>query len=392
MQCPPSSNKPAFAPRATRRARGFTLIELMIGMLIGLLASLAVTQVMVNSEGQKRTTTSGSDAQVNGALALSTLQRAIQPAGYGIAANPVAIGCSLTATIGGAAIAGFPATLAPVTISQGAAGAPDTIRVLASGKTSYSVPLRVVSPGYNPASPTLSTGFPVTSARSVAGPTTDASGNVIIPGDLMVAVISTSQPCEMFQVTSNVGTNPVIPRVDNTKWNATGKPAAIYGEGNFLVNMGQMIDQTYSIGTSTLQVKSLNIANDSTPTYPAATELFPNIVNIKAMYGKDTNADGVVDVWDNTTPTTNAGWLQVLAIRLAVVSRSTQYEKEAVTTANPQWDVGTAITVNDQTPAPVVCGTSKCLTLKVDTPSDWTHYRYKVFETVIPLRNMIWNS
>src|SRR5689334_15387844 len=84
-------------PSGTRsRIAGFTLIELMIGVLIGLLASLAVTQVMVNSEGQKRTTTSGSDAQVNGALALATLQRAIQSAGYGFAANPTSLGCALT--------------------------------------------------------------------------------------------------------------------------------------------------------------------------------------------------------------------------------------------------------------------------------------------------------
>ena len=67
--------------------RGFTLVELMVGLLIGLLASLAVMQVMWSSEGQKRTTTSGSDAQVDGALALSALQRAIQPAGYGFAAR-----------------------------------------------------------------------------------------------------------------------------------------------------------------------------------------------------------------------------------------------------------------------------------------------------------------
>ena len=38
------------------------------------------------------------------------------------------------------------------------------------------------------------------------------------------------------------------------------------------------------------------------------------------------------------------------------------------------------------------CGTSKCLKLKIDTLPNWKRYRYRVFDTVIPLRNMLWNS
>ena len=51
------SPRPSTRP-ARRRATGFTLIELMIGVVLGLLASLAVTHVLVNSEGQKRAATS----------------------------------------------------------------------------------------------------------------------------------------------------------------------------------------------------------------------------------------------------------------------------------------------------------------------------------------------
>jgi type IV pilus assembly protein PilW len=406
MYWPRRSNSAALRlpNRRPRLARGFTLVELMVGVLIGLLASLAVTQVMVGSEGQKRSTTSGSDAQVNGALALAALQRAIQPAGYGFAASPTALGCTVTAVFNGKPIRDpdnhvpdFPITLAPVVITQDPdhpGAAPDQIRVLASGKTSYSVPLRIVSPGYDPANAATNTQFPVASVAGVAGPY-PTSGTVTAPGDLMLAVVSSSTPCEIFQVTSNPGANALVYRADQSAaWNAAGFPAGAYPDGAFLVNLGPIVDATYSIGTQSLRVTSLKIAAaTSTPSYDGPTELFPNIVNLKAMYGKGTG--GVVDTWDNVTPTTNADWQKVVAVRLALVARSAQYEKEEVTPANPQWDVGTAIAVTGT----VACttGSSKCLSLHVDnlanpSDTDWKHYRYKVFDTVIPLRNMLWNS
>ena len=360
-------------PSADRaRQAGFTLIELMIGVVIGLLASLAVTHVLVSSEGQKRTTMSGSDAQINGALSLSTLQRAIQSAGYGFGAIPALVGCPISARWNNAAIAGFPAALVPDTITNGAADAPDTVRVLASGKTAFSVPGRIIPPGYSPGGDTV----PIATIRGVE------------TGDLMIAARDASAICEMFQVTGAPPDPTSVRRDDDARWNPPNWPTASYGQGNFLVNMGAPVDATYSIVNNALRVSRLNLAAaDTEPSYEAV-ELFPGIVNLQALYGKDADNDGAVDTWNNVTPTTNAGWLQVIAVRLAVVARSSQFEKEDVTFANPAWDVGNAATVAGS----ATCGTSKCLTLKVDTSSDWKRYRYRVFETVIPLRNMLWNS
>lgn len=375
-----------WSPRSSSSAGqgGFTLIELMIGVVIGLLASLAVTHVLVNSEGQKRATTSGSDAQVNGALALSTLQRAMQPAGYGFAATPAVVGCTLSASWNGAAIAGFPTVLAPVTISDGASDGPDAIRILASGKTSYSIPLRVVAPGYTAGN----TFFPVGSVRGIA------------QGDLVVAAPSISSPpgtaCEVFQVTANPGSVPQVDRVDNA-WNAAGVPATSYGDGAGLLNMGVPLDVTYSISNNkALVANTLNIADAAhsyEPSYSGTAELFPNIVQLQAMYGKDADGDGNVDTWDNVTPGTNAEWLKVIAVRIALVSRSSQYEKEEVTFDNVSWDVGLAGSVAGAVTCPSgTGGGGKCLTIKIDTLPDWKHYRYKLFETIVPLRNLLWNS
>ena len=359
-----------FAELRLRRQAGFTLIELMVGVLIGLLATTAVTFVLVNSEGQKRTTTAGADALVNGALALTTLQRTVQGAGYGYAAAPAVIGCALSSDYGGAA-SGLPATLAPVVITQGAAGAPDSIRVFSSGKKTFAIPLPVV--GYT-------VGDPDFSIASVRG---------IETGDLVVAAKSVGSPCEMFRVTG-IASATKINKDPGDPWNGPNYPANAYSDTHLLINMGAPVDVTYSIDSNSLRARSLSIDAGGAPVYDPGTgvELFPNIVTLRALYGKDTDGNGSLDQWDNVTPATNADWLKVLAVRVAVVARSAQYEKEEVTQADPAWDVGSAVAVAGSAD----CGASKCLTLTVSADADWKHYRYRVFDTVIPLRNMLWNS
>ncbi|MGH8648765.1 MAG: PilW family protein, partial [Burkholderiales bacterium] len=90
-----------------------------------------------------------------------------------------------------------------------------------------------------------------------------------------------------------------------------------------------------------------------------------------------TNNDGVVDVFNETAPASGAEWAAVLAIRIAVVARSGLYEKDEVSPATIRlWE--------DSATSPTTTGPVWTLT------SDERHYRYKVFQTVIPLRNMLW--
>ena len=67
-----------------RTQKGVTLVELMVALVIGAITVLAIQQVMAMFEGQKRASTGGADAQVNGAIALFTLEREIRQAGYGL--------------------------------------------------------------------------------------------------------------------------------------------------------------------------------------------------------------------------------------------------------------------------------------------------------------------
>jgi type IV pilus assembly protein PilW len=84
---------------------------------------------------------------------------------------------------------------------------------------------------------------------------------------------------------------------------------------------------------------------------------------------------------------------------LVIVARSGQYEKTAVTqSAQLTWDLG-PLTLEGVTDAQAgvqsTCNTSNhCVALDVSASgasNEWQHYRYKIFDTVVPLRNVVWN-
>jgi type IV pilus assembly protein PilW len=99
------------------------------------------------------------------------------------------------------------------------------------------------------------------------------------------------------------------------------------------------------------------------------------VVSLRAQYGRDTTApamDAVVDVFDQDAPTTACEWMRVSAVRLAVVARSPQQAAQAVTASAPTW------------------AGSASQPIALDALEDWQQFRYRTFETLVPIRNMTW--
>ncbi|MES2183635.1 MAG: PilW family protein [Pseudomonadota bacterium] len=367
-----------------RTQRGFTLIELMVGMVVGLLTTLVIAQVLAVAEGQRRTASVGASAQVNGAVALYGLQHDLQMAGYGISIVPAALGCPVRAAYNNVAPTATPFPLVPVVITANTTeGLPDTITLLSGTKTGPSVPALVTEDH-----PNAATSYVVQSSFSVSA------------GDLMVAVpgpatatswSAASNWCTLFSVSSLTATN--IGNATAAGWNnnqPTLTPATGFlGAGNFqsyLVNLGSMTLRTYSIASTGTLLQVADITGSAPAPTPTPLEAYADIVNIKGFYGLDTNADGAVDSFTCQTPTTNAVWQQVVAVRIAVVARSGQYEKDKVTASNPTLNVPMLATSSPSCSANPV-------TLKVDQlGADWQNYRYRVYDTVVPLRNVVWGS
>lgn len=96
-------------PNPRNSQAGFSLVDVMVGMVLSLIGTIVIFQVFSVSESIKRTTTSGGEAQQNGVAALFMLERALKEAGYGINSTDV--------------------NPTPVQITVGAGGAPDSITV-----------------------------------------------------------------------------------------------------------------------------------------------------------------------------------------------------------------------------------------------------------------------
>ncbi|MCH7343301.1 PilW family protein [Pelomonas sp. CA6] len=378
--------------------QGFTLVELMVGMGIGLLCTLVIATAMSVAEGQRRGTSAGSDAQVGGTLSMYAIQREVAMAGYGFASEAMALGCPLSARFAGSAFGMFPPVLGPVFVTT--VGNDSQLRILASSKAvtgdgainqvGYSVPLRVVPPHYDPNSGNAQqrTQF---SVNGMVG---------VLQNDLMVLVPNAPNPgvvCEVFQVNQAPAAFS-IPRADDAGWNAPGFPtmatsskclpascAVPNPSGSILLNMGSFVDVIYSVNGQQQLVESRLDTRTRTRTNRV---LQSNVVRLRAFYGMDSDGDGVVDSYTNVQPANPAQWAQLLSVRVVLVTRSAQFERDPVTTGPIKVVVGSVAPVTGS----VDCTEGKCLNLAVNDLANWQNYRYKAFDTVIPLRNQRWKS
>lgn len=375
---------PCDVVRASRRSEknvaGFSLVELMVGLVIGLLTVLVVIKVLGVADARRRTTTSGADATINAQLAAYTIERDGKSAGYGMTTLKSALGCIMhisNSKVGGAPLQ---RVLAPARITDGAAGAPDRITLVSNLPGDIALPTRIVLDH-----PMNDTGFYVQSDIAAQ------------PGSLMLAVPADSTLpgawCTAFEITSVTPGANFVKHEETSDWNvpasASIMPAAGYKAGDYLVNLGRYVEQTYDIGSNGLRLTRQDLAGVQLPGPTGSSDLYAGIVQLQAVYGKDTDGNGVVDRWDAVAPAGNE-WKDVIALHLALVARSQKLEPEAVTPDSS--------CASDPVPAAALCWrpdpARPAVSIDVlgTVGGDWQRYRYQVLETTIPLRNTIWEQ
>ena len=394
------------------RSAGFSLVELMVAVVIGLIGTVVMFQVFAVSESYKRTTVSGGDAQQNGSVALFTMERDLRNSAHG--QTPlIALGRPMYTWSNPSNTVLPPVIFRPLTIKPGIGS--DSIEVNYSTSTGLTAPTPIMA-AWNAAA------VPIPNVPVVRVIGFDNGDNVALCPDFTAAPTAACIRGEVSNVIDNnagrflvLAPPPTTFVVNGTtvrqsKYNpgvgfvaALGAKIAADGlalPNNFIgdgspdhanvFNLGEMTTRTYSISNGQM------VLNDG----ETETEFADGIVSMRAQYGLDTNGDKAVDAWVSprgaspvnplASYTPNHGsfligtdleiaqsWRMVIATRVAVVTRNSNLEKQVVETrgtiplwTNPTGDVAPSYTV----------------------PSgDGNRYRYKVFETVVPFRNMIWN-
>jgi type IV pilus assembly protein PilW len=356
-----------------RRQAGMSLVELMVGMLVGLIGIIIIAHLYVTNDQYQRSTSGAGTAQVAGAIALYMLEREIRQAGFGVnhsgalECSCVGVGCSPVryyykgrwsfppnATLAGARPA---LTLAPVVIVQNAAGSTDSITIFAATDAERVLPTTLLE----------------TMATSQTAIKPDGIGGFDM-GNL--AVMASGTTCGLVQISAIP--NPVTQELVHVggDWNDPAiatMPA--FGSGSLIFGLGTTpLWRRYTVVSNKLQMADMSaILGDTLP-----IDLVDDIVDMQALYGKDTGGDDVVDTWDTVTPTTGAGWLQVRAIRIAVLARSGNYERPSTPGGACEATLVGSETVN---------WSGGTFNVPGGLPSC---YKYRGFETIVPLRNMIW--
>lgn len=364
-----------FSRYSLKSGRGFSLVEIMVALVIGMIAMIVVMQIYGASEANKRTTTGGDDAQISGALGLFGLQRDLRQAGYGIGSYNL-LGCNVTLRPGIVLN-----TMAPVTINHpsitGLAGQdPNTDTLLIVYGNSATMPegdniaAEPVPPTtYTPKSPKA---FKLND-RVIAAPPTRAS-----PCNLLLDKVTVEAPAD--NSSSNISVATGVASVTNgSLYNLGANPMVVA----YAVRNGSLTRCDYMVN---------DCSNNAAANWPA---IAGNIVGLLAQYGRDDTSvnptmTGIVNRYDNTVQAPPAvildqcGWARISAVRFALLTRNTQYDKKTVTTSVPTWEGSVANNPAGSAARPFN------MSGFVLSPGTWQNYRYKVYQAVVPIKAMNW--
>jgi len=389
-----------------------TLIELLVAMVIGLGVTLVVASILVVGENHKRTTTSTNDADQTGSYAFYAISKALRGAGSALVEGNFVkaglFGCSLHVNGFLPRTAPFPApfenflsgvtqnlVVAPLLIAAGqseqaaspSAPASDVIVLMSGSGADGGVSRPIYSAGTINGSP-----VPL-NLQTTQG----------FNGNDLVILSQNGQPgCDLEEVEAGAGADSITPTVlpigtNNTHYFNTVNLATLVGStntyvtpiGNSTANNVQF--ELFGIGSNDTLYSYDLLQNQNVfqGTGDSSQAIADGVIQMNALYGVATTAlPTVFNNWANpadvadkydindlmVSPVTMA---TIIAVRVAIVVRGQYYDKNVVSP-------NTITFFNN-----LVDGNGVSLTKTINLTADQTHYRYRVFEFTVPLRNML---
>lgn len=403
----------ASPPFPRSRQHGISLVEAMVGMAIGLVASLVIMKSFTASEMFRQNVAGAADSTQTAAIVGARLNMLLEEGGASFVQGRNVWGCSLLATKSKTKLlpapslpdpfSTFPTALRalPVGILDGGSGS-DIVVVMggSSGSGNRDIPFSVDA---------LGTSLVVNNPNGVGLRDTGAAAD-----DLLLTVpqdVASPGDCQIVQVASTYSGGAA--KLDGTlKLNVMPAQAAVVAPASYTtiaLNAG-----TYGGLDKALNSKSpsaFHLGREAAPMFSLisvnangelveydllqrrGTDPLPfgeNVVLMKARYGVDdgvggTANDNVIDEW---VAPNESGWKladlmngnvatvqkidQIKAVRVAVVVRASQQ------------------VLSDVKPSSIVLFSdlSRTRTFTLELDSTAQRYGYQVFDWVIPLRNM----
>jgi hypothetical protein len=216
--------------------------------------------------------------------------------------------------------------------------------------------------------------------------------------DLLLAFES-GKECTIVQATDNlvkvdaedvVDTLPNPINLGSGAYNNSATGLSAYSSSGRIVDIGNATESGSRPGfllfgiDNRSQLVSYDLLNLDDVSPPASQPIADNIVNLQGAYGIDNNGDNVVDVWaapvnnfsadslSDGSPKAASALASIKAIRLAIIARSALFEREMV--SGQDWSL---------------FSDNATIEVKGKLTNDERHFRYHVFDVVIPLRNML---
>jgi type IV pilus assembly protein PilW len=415
-----------------RHKAGFTLIEMMVALVVGMVVILSVVAVQKAFESHRRTSTAGNDLDNAGAYVLSQLDDMLRPAGAGFTqAFTQTYGCQLYAGQGGSALLpppagvfpapfdgvlnalGGPVRMAPVLILKG-----NTAAAWLNGGNGSSDVLMVMSGAGQAAN--LQTTF-------TAPPTTNNLSMVTTaafqPNDMILMMDATTPngpaSCLIEQVSAGFapGAGVTALPLAGTYYSGAGLTPANFTVDGAAVSLGNPVNSNYPVlqligvgaGNQLCSYDMLNFqAGAPTPNCPSP--MADSVMELHARY-LTTTAGGSVYVDPGTPPydpvsLTNGSLAastslnNIKAIRVGLIMKSPLLEQ--MQNINGTWthvgpstltlfaDLGPLSYTRTLDPTAVCTPTSNVLTNpngNIPLPACELDFRYRTVELTIPLRN-----
>ncbi len=417
---------PLHSASARARQRGASMIETMVGILIGMIVIFVVYNILSVAEGFKRTTAGAADAQITGLLSQFVASRDAANGGAGLTMSQADL-INCIQNDAGQDVRAMPVTQLdaavrpiPVLITDGgAAGVSDSFIALTTGAPHVMWPVDFQQVNVPPGA-----AITVQSPNGFTVPTP-----AVTPYWAVVMTNDGTGTCKVVRITNAVldpATGLVTLTQDPITANTLTYNFAVPARFLNLGPQGLATRIRYDVDPATLALRTTELLVVP-PAVPTPNPIAQNIVLMKVQYGIDTNADGIVDCWsaaDNKNTCIDvkdysaagvrafdiADTNRILAVRIGIVVRSDEPDLRVLTDPTNQTlkDEAKALLAGTR-PQPYLfnCSTNTNLACqsRVKVPMGagapvgaptcapaviCDYWRYNTYETIVPLRNAIY--